>query len=125
MTNRQKFIDEIENILKESHYEILSDEALAYFEELKSGKASIGGMTDTGLKILLWLQQNTSVGQEYFSAKAIGEGLFITSRGVSGATRKLITDGYLVKEGKNPVTYALTPQGRDFSIPESEEIDKI
>lgn len=125
MTNRQKFIDEIENILKESHYEILSDEALAYFEELKSGKASVGGMTDTGLKILLWLQQNTSVGQEYFSAKAIGEGLFITSRGVSGATRKLITDGFLVKEGKNPVTYALTTQGRDFSIPESEEIDKI
>lgn len=125
MTNRQKFIDEIDNILKESHYEILSDEALAYFEELKSGKASVGGMTDTGLKILLWLQQNTSVGQEYFSAKAIGEGLFITSRGVSGATRKLITDGYLVKEGKNPVTYALTSQGRDFSIPESEEIDKI
>ena len=40
MTNRQKFIDEIENLLKESHYEILSDEALAYFEELKSGKAS-------------------------------------------------------------------------------------
>ena len=123
MTNRQKFISEIESLLQESHYEIFSDEALAYFEELKNGKASVGGITEIGSKILLWLQKYTIVGQEFFSAKAIGEGLFISSRSVSGAARKLISDGYLVKEGKNPVTYALTPKGKDFSAPESEEID--
>lgn len=123
MTNRQKFISEIESLLQESHYEIFSDEALAYFEELKNGKASVGGITETGSKILLWLQKYTIVGQEFFSAKAIGEGLFISSRSVSGAARKLITDGYLVKEGKNPVTYALTPKGKDFFVPASEEID--
>lgn len=123
-TNRQKFIDEIESILKESHYELLSDEALAYFEELKTGKASVGGITEVGAKILTWLQENTSVGQEYFSAKTIGEGLFTSSRSVSGAARKLIVDGYLMKEGKSPVTYALTPQGREFIPSDSENIDK-
>ena len=121
MTNRQQFIKEIENLLQESHYEILSDEALAYFEELKSGKASVGGITDTGSKILLWLQANTSGTQEYFSAKAIGEGLFCSSRSVSGAIRKLIADGYVLKDGKNPVTYALTEQGNAFSANDSEE----
>ena len=124
MTNRQKFISEIESLLQESHYEIFSDEALAYFEELKNGKASVGGITEIGSKILLWLQKYTIVGQEFFSAKAIGEGLFISSRSVSGAARKLIVDGYLIKEGKSPVTYALTPQGREFIPSDSENIDK-
>lgn len=122
MTDRQKFIQEIETLLG-NQPTALSEGALKYFEELKNGKASVGGMTDTGLKILLWLQQNTSGTQEYFSAKVIGEGLFIPARSVSGSTRKLITDGYLVKAGTNPVTYALTPLGATVSANESEVID--
>ena len=46
-----------------------------------------------------------------FSPAAIGEGLFITPRSVSGAARKLVNDGYLYKEGKAPVSYGITQAG--------------
>jgi predicted transcriptional regulator len=46
-----------------------------------------------------------------FSSKIIGEGLFLSSRIISGAARKLINDGYLYKEGKNPVSYGITEAG--------------
>lgn len=121
MTNREQFIYEIENLLKEDN-EILSEDALAYFEELKNGKASLGGVTETGVRIINWLKSNTTKAQSYFSAKLIGEGLFTSSRAVSGAARKLISDGYLVKEGKNPVTYALTEKGLSF-LPEDTIVE--
>ena len=117
MTNREAFITEIETLITAKGgdpLEILSEQAYAYFEELKAGKASVGGMTENGAKVLTWLQNNETPAAQYFSAKIIGEGLFVSSRVVSGAARKLITDGYLTKEGKNPVTYALTEQGRSY-----------
>lgn len=113
MTNREKFIFEVEQVLKQS--EFLSEEALAYFEELKNGKASMGGLTDNGRAILEWLNEPKRK-NEFFSAKLIGEGLFTSSRVVSGAARKLITDGYLEKEGKNPVTYRITAEGHNVLL---------
>ena len=120
MTNREKFIAEIEELIQ-TNAEALSAEAQAYFNELKGGRASLGGITDVGAKILVWLQENRGV-QEYYSARLIGEGLFIPAKSVSGATRKLISDGYLVKDGKNPVTYALTQKGLSFTMDESVTI---
>ena len=49
-------------------------------------------------------------------AKDIGEGLFISSRAVSGAIRKLVTDGYVEKIGQEPVVYALTEKGKTVEI---------
>lgn len=118
MTNREKFIEEIENSLHSDGGLCLSTEARAYFEELKNGKASVGGLTEAGEKILTWVRDNTTKSQVLFSSKAIGEGLFIHSRNVSGAARKLVTDGYLYKEGKNPVCYGITQEGR-MILPES------
>ena len=112
MTNREKFIDEIENLLKQS--EFLSDGALAYFEELKNGKASMGGMTESGEKVLTWMLENEKAHSNMFSAKTIGEGLFTSSRTVSGAMRKLVTDGYVEKTGQNPVSYSLTDTARSW-----------
>jgi hypothetical protein len=114
MTNREKFIEEID-ILIEKFNVSLSIEANTYFAELKDGKASVGGLTENGKAILDWL--NTKERQyNFFSAKAIGEGLFASSRVISGAARKLITDGYLEKEGKNPVTYRITASGHNILL---------
>ena len=113
MTNREQFIFEIEQMLKQS--EFLSDKALTYFEELKNGKASKGGLTEKGREILEWLDEPERR-SNYFSAKLIGEGLFTSSRVVSGAAQKLITDGYLEKEGKNPVTYSITNDGHNILL---------
>lgn len=111
MTNKEKFIQEIENSLHNDGGIHLSADARAYFEELKNGKASLGGLTEAGEKILTWIRDNTTKDQVLFSGKAIGEGLFIHSRNVSGAARKLVADGYLYKEGKNPVCYGITQEG--------------
>ena len=114
MTNREQFIFEVEQTIKDVP-DFFSDEALAYFNELKEGKASVGGMTETGKAVLTWIFKAGPHGT-FFSAKTIGEGLFTSSRAVSGAARKLITDGYLQKEGKNPVVYALTAEGHNFLL---------
>ena len=115
MTNREKFIEEIENSLHSEGGLHLSPEARAYFEEFKNDKASAGGMTEIGKAVLTWIF-NAGPHGTFFSAKTIGEGLFTSSRAVSGAARKLITDGYLEKEGKNPVMYAITADGHNFLL---------
>ena len=51
-----------------------------------------------------------------WKAKDIAEGLFISSRGVSGAMRKLVTDGYVEKVGQDPVIYSLTEKGKIVEI---------
>lgn len=111
MTNREKFIFEVEQTIKDVP-DFFSEEALSYFYELRDGKASVGGLTEIGRNILEWLNEPERH-NNFFSAKLIGEGLFISSRAVSGAARKLVTDGYLVKEGKNPVTYMITEVGEE------------
>lgn len=115
MTNREKFIEEIENSLHSEGGLLLSADARLYFEELKGGKASIGGMTEIGKAVLTWVF-NAGPHGTFYSAKTIGEGLFTSSRVVSGAARKLIADGYLEKEGKNPVMYAITADGHNFLL---------
>jgi predicted transcriptional regulator len=49
-------------------------------------------------------------------AKDIAEGLFINSRAVSGAMRKLVTDGFVEKLGENPVIYSITEKGKNIKI---------
>lgn len=116
-TNKDKFIEEILTLVTSDGGPTLSEEAWEFFEELRNGKASIGGLTEVGEKILLWVRDNTTKNCVLFSAKAIGEGLFLPPRSVSGAARKLVADGYLTKEGQNPVSYSITQEGRKI-LPE-------
>lgn len=119
MTNKEKFIEEIENSLHSDGGIHLSADAKAYFEELKNGKESNGVLTEAGEKVLTWVRDNTTKNNVLFSAAVIGEGLFLHSRNVSGAARKLVADGYLYKEGKNPVSYGITESGCQV-LPERE-----
>lgn len=113
MTNREQFIFEVEQTIKDVP-DLFSLEALTYFNELKEGKASMGGMTETGEKVLNFMLENEKTYSNVFSAKGIGEGLFVSSRVVSGALRKLVTDGYVEKTGQNPVSYSLTDTARNW-----------
>jgi Mn-dependent DtxR family transcriptional regulator len=58
----------------------------------------------------------TADGGKTFTAKGIGDELFISSRTVSGACRKLVTDGFVEKIGQNPVSYTLTEKGKNYKI---------
>lgn len=69
--------------------------------------------TDTGLQILEYLQ---NAGSSKMKASDIAQGMEISSRKVSGAIRKLVTDGFVEKIGSNPVIYFLTPKGKDFDL---------
>jgi hypothetical protein len=112
MTNKEKFIEELTSAVDLSL--ILSDESLVYWNDFVKGKASLGGMTEAGEKVLTWMLENEKLHSNVFSAKVIGEGLFIHARSVTGAMRKLIADGYVEKVGQNPVSYSLTDTARSW-----------
>src|SRR5574344_844826 len=91
------------------------DEAIAYFNAFKSTqdkKADKPQFTDNGKLILKAMIENNEERANMFSAKQIAEYAFITSRQVSGAIRKLVTDGYCEKVGQDPIIYSLTEIGR-------------
>ena len=61
-----------------------------------------------------FLQKN--VDTPMWKARDIAEGLFISSRAVSGAMRKLVTDGFVEKVGQDPVIYSITEKGKNIDI---------
>ncbi len=73
-------------------------------------------ISDKGLNILKYLQENYKTYNNILKAKEIGEGLSISSRSVSGSMRKLIADGYVTKSGSDPVCYSITDKGLEIKI---------
>ena len=69
--------------------------------------------TESGLAILEYLQSCDAIS---WKAKDIADGMVISSRKISGAIRKLVTDGFVDKYGQNPVIYSLTEKGKNFDI---------
>ena len=70
--------------------------------------------TENGKRILAYLQENDTV--KTWKAKDIAEGLFISSRTVSGGIRKLVNDGKVEKVSSEPTIYAITEQGKNINI---------
>ena len=105
----------VEGILNTSQL----DEAIAYFNAFKSTqdkKADKPQFTDNGKLILKAMIENNEERANMFSAKQIAEYAFITSRQVSGAIRKLVTDGYCEKVGQDPIIYSLTDLGKQIDV---------
>lgn len=79
--------------------------------------------TESGLQIFEYLQ---TCGKESLKAKDIADGMLVSSRKISGAIRKLVTDGFVDKMGTSPVIYMLTEKGKNFSIEEyKKEINDV
>lgn len=74
--------------------------------------------TEIGLTILEYLQ---ACDTKSTKAKEIAEGIEVPSKRVSGAMRKLVSDGYVEKFGQSPVIYALTDKGKNLNIKEIKE----
>ena len=74
--------------------------------------------TNNGAKILQYLQ---SAPTAMYKARDIAENMGITSKGVSGAMRKLVTDGYVEKVGKDPVVYMITEKGKNVEFEGEQE----
>lgn len=121
MSNKEAFIKLIDELLNDvPDFFGESEEgkkAFAFFEEMKSSKGGNGkAITENGAKIISFMRDNEEKHKNLFSAKVVGEGLFISGRAVAGSMRKLVSDGYVEKIGKDPTMYALTQSGRDLDL---------
>lgn len=127
MTNKQIFIATVDQLIAKSK-DMIPSEALAYLNELRNTQEKEKPpFTENGAKVLKWMQENHEAHNNILKAKEIADGLFIpSSRTVSGALRKLITDGYVDKISGSPVCYSLTASGMSVEViipekPEEEE----
>lgn len=112
MTKKEKFINLVENLLKDVEITDEDQDALAYFESMKAkGEKEKPQFTENGKAILTYMQGAAAERNNLFKAKDIGEGMFLSARVVSGAMRKLVTDGYVEKMGDSPITYLLSSTG--------------
>lgn len=93
---------------------VMPDEVQDVYNMLQEQQAMEKPMfTESGLSILEYLQ---TCDAKSLKARDIADGMVISSRQVSGAIRKLVTDGFVDKMGSSPVIYSLTKKGRDFDI---------
>lgn len=115
---KQEFIEFLNALIAaapEVAEKMMTDNVKNYIEALTSNtEVEKPVLTDNGKLILGWMQQNSD--QTALKAKDIAEGLFISSRTVSGAIRKLVDDGFVEKMGKDPVIYSITEKGKNFNI---------
>ena len=110
------FIQEVEELIR-AEQDIFSEGARAYFEQLKATpEKEKAPFTESGAKVLIWMQENYESYNNILKAKEIGDGLFCSSRTVSGAMRKLITDGYVSKTEGTPTCYSLTELGMTIEV---------
>ena len=121
MSKKQDFIKEIEGLLNSiGNYEWQSEGAKIYWDALRTSKEVEKPLfTDNGKMILKYLQDHQDINM--WKAKDIAEGICISSRSVSGAIRKLITDGFVEKIGQNPVIYSITENGKNVNLEENVE----
>lgn len=93
--------------------EKMTENVKAYIDALTDKKTEKPVLTDSGKLVLKYLQ-TTEPG--LYKAKDIADGMFVSSRNVSGAMRKLVTDGFVEKMGESPVLYMITEKGKEFKI---------
>ena len=118
MTKKEKFINEVEDLLKTGIP--LSSDSMDFFNSLKiTGDNGKVAFTQNGKAVLRFIQENVDNYGNLFKAKDIGEGMGVSSRTVSGAMRKLVTDGYVERLGENPVVYSLTEKGKNINLDEA------
>lgn len=113
---KQEFIEFLNALMAaapEVANEKMTDSVKAYIDTLISSKNDKPEITDSGKIILDYMQKSDL---PMFKAKDIADGLYISSRAVSGSLRKLVTDGFCEKVGTDPVVYTLTEKGKNYKI---------
>jgi DNA-binding MarR family transcriptional regulator len=117
MSKKQEFLNWINDLIVAANYntENIPTGAKAYYDALVNNKEEEKPMfTDNGKLILKYMQENPQT--EMLKARDIAEGLFISSRTVSGAMRKLVNDNFVEKVGQDPVVYSLTEKGKNIKL---------
>lgn len=118
MMTKNDFIEEVLGITKGTDDDGVRQCLGSLYEQLAptSTKAE---MTKNGAAVLRYLQKHP---EDILTAKAIGEEMSISSRTVSGSMRKLVTDNYVEKMGKNPSSYRITDKGINYQFDNIENL---
>ena len=116
MSKKQEFIKYVNELITAAPAVQPNEDAKLYWDAFcgldENGEKPL--FTDNGKLILKFLQEHQET--DMWKARDIAEGLFINSRAISGAMRKLVTDGYVEKIGQDPVVYSLTDNGKNIEI---------
>ena len=118
MSKKSEFINYVNALIDATQADPIemSENAHSYWLALCGGNDDDKPtFTDNGKLIMKYLQE-LPADAPMMKAKEIAEGMFVSSRAVSGAMRKLVTDGFVEKVGQDPVMYALTDAGRTIKI---------
>ena len=113
---KSEFLDFINKLIehdKEYANSIMNDDVKNYLNILREDDVDHPEVTDSGKVILKYLQDNDS---HMGKARDIADGLGWSSRKVSGALRKLVTDRFVEKVGNNPVVYSISEKGKNYKI---------
>ena len=116
MSKKQEFIDYVEKLMRGQEEPLEMSENVKIYWEAFKGKEEVEKplFTDNGKLILQHMKDHLDI--PLWKSRDIAEGLFISSRAVSGAIRKLVSDGYVEKVGQEPVIYTLTEKGKNIEI---------
>ena len=116
MSKKQEFIDYVESLMRGQEEPLEMSENVKIYWEAFKGKEEVEKplFTDNGKLILQHMKDHLDV--PLWKSRDIAEGLFITSRTVSGAIRKLCTDGFVEKVSQDPVIYTITELGKTVEI---------
>ena len=112
MSKKEEFINFVKEIMDKANVDetSMSEDAKLYWDALSvSDEQEKSKFTDNGKLILNFLKEHTE--NKMWKSKDIAEELFINSKTVSGSMRKLVTDGYVEKIGKDPIIYSITEKG--------------
>ena len=123
MNKCEKFLEFFDDLIQNSKYPIeLPEDVKEFYDMLKSSQEKFTDrpeFTENGLLVLEYMKNNLDI--KSMKARDIADGVGLPSRRISGAMRKLVTDGYVEKFGQNPVIYTLSDKGRNFNLIEYKE----
>lgn len=114
---KRDFIAFVEELMKAAPEVTMSENARTFYEAFKQTKDDKPEITDNGKLILKYMQNSDKTN---LKSKEIADGLFCSSRMVSGSIRKLVNDGFCDKIDTDPVIYTLTDKGRNYIIKEGD-----
>lgn len=119
MTNKELFIEYVE-----AAFDVLEpgDDVREFFSSFKSEPVA-PSFTENGYPIFEWMRNNANTYNNIFTSKCIAEGLGCSSRSVSGAIRKLVSDGWVLKSDGKPATYSISEAGLAYTMDAPVSLD--
>ena len=112
MTKKEKFIEFFKEMTKDLDMGAEYSDVMEYFNALAQEEEK-PIFTDNGKVILAYMK---TVPGENLKARDIADNLGLSAKTVSGSMRKLVSDGFIEKIGKDPIIYTITNKGKEITI---------